>query len=435
MEQPRQRIAVIGTGIAGMASAWLLHRAGHQVTVFEAGAQVGGHTNTVPVTAGGRTWAIDTGFIVFNDRTYPHFCALLAHLGVASQPTTMSFSVRNEMSGLEYNGHSLDTLFAQRRNLLRPRFWGMLRDILRFGREAPAALAGDPTTTLDQWLDGRGYGAAFIDDYLLPMAAAIWSSPSAVVRTFPVRHLVRFFHNHGMLTVADRPQWRVVRGGSWNYASVLTAPFREHIRLRTPVRALHRDDDGVAVQVDGQRERFDHVVVAAHSDQALRLLADPTADETAVLGAIPYQENVAVLHRDAALMPRARKAWAAWNHHRLRGPETVVALTYWMNELQGLDAPEPYLVTLNRTDIDPATIIHRVSYHHPVFTAAAVAAQARWSAISGVRRTHYCGAYWGWGFHEDGLASAVRVAATFGVTPPWTAVSPSPAALVDGAAR
>ena len=424
------RIAVIGTGISGMVSAWLLTRGGHQVTAFEAGSHIGGHTNTVPIEHQGRLYPVDTGFIVYNDRTYPNFIRLLAHLGVPARPTTMSFSVRDDATGLEWNGNSLDTLFAQRRNLLRPAFWRMVRDILRFGREAPKLLEGDDDrTTLGEYLDANRYSREFAEWYLFPMGGAIWSAPVGVMRAFPARFFVRFFHHHGMLTVNDRPQWRTVIGGSWSYVAPLVASFRQRIRLDSPVERITRDATGAVVRSRHGDERFDAVVIAAHAPQALRLLADPTPAEREVIGAFRYQPNLAILHTDDSIMPRRRKAWAAWNYHRSADPTALVPVTYNMNILQGLDAPCQFLVTLNReTGIDPAKVLRRIQYQHPEYTVAAVAAQKRRGEVNGVNRTWFCGAYWGNGFHEDGVVSALAVAGDFGlelptVEPSLTAVA------------
>ena len=396
------KIAVIGAGIAGNVAARELHREGHEIALFEAGEHVGGHTHTHQVDG----LAIDTGFIVFNERTYRRFTRLLHELGVASQPSAMSFSVRNEASGVEWCGTTLDSLFAQRRNLLRPSFYRMLADILRFNREAPRLRSGADSLTLGELLARDRYSPQFVRDYLVPMGAAIWSTDPARMLGFPARFFVRFLDNHGMLSVNDRPQWRVIRGGSARYVEKLVAPFRERIRLGTPVERLRRLPNGVVVHARGfAPERFDHAFVACHADQALALLADPTGAEREVLGAIGYQENEAVLHTDTALLPRARRAWAAWNSHVVPGGERV-ALTYNMNILQGLEARETYCVTLNRTQrIRPERIVKRLVYHHPLFTPAAVAAQARRREIN-AGRTFFCGAYWGFGFHEDGVESA-----------------------------
>jgi len=405
------RIAIIGTGISGLSAAWALHR-DHALTLFEAGDYIGGHTHTVDVEVQGRPYAVDTGFIVFNDWTYPQFIELLDRLQVASRPTQMSFSVRCERSGLEYNGETLNTLFAQRRNLFRPAFHRMIRDILRFNREAPALLEQEQDSSLDDYLRAGRYSREFIDHYILPMAAAIWSAEPAIMGQMPARFFVRFFKNHGLLSVKDRPQWRVITGGSRCYVEALVAPFRERIRLNCPVEWLRRQAGQVEIKpVGGAVEYFDQVIIATHSDQALRLLADPSAQEREILGALPYQENDVVLHTDTRLLPQRRLAWAAWNYHLPAQPRDRVAVTYNMNILQGLEAPQTFCVTLNRSDaIDPARMLYRTTYHHPVFTTAGVQAQARRAEISGVNRTWYCGAYWRNGFHEDGVDSGLAVA-------------------------
>jgi predicted NAD/FAD-binding protein len=416
-----QKVAVVGTGIAGNVAAYRLHRAGHDLAVFEADDRIGGHTHTHAIEIDGEVQQVDTGFIVFNHRTYPNFVALLDELGVASQPSSMTFSVRNAGSGLEYNGTSLNGLFAQRRNLLSPGFLGMLAEILRFHREAPALLADDGAeTTLGAYLEANRFGGRFVDDYLVPMGAAIWSTDPARMFDFPARFFVRFLHNHGMLTVNDRPVWRVIRGGSARYVDQLVAPFRDRIRLRSPVERIRRRPDGVLVEVRGREpERFDHVFLACHSDQALRLLADPTREERAVLGALPYQRNEALLHTDTSLLPRRRRAWAAWNFHRLPGAGAGVALTYDMNVLQGLRSRHTFCVTLNAgAHVDERRVLRRMEYAHPLFTPAGAAAQARHHEISGAPgthgRTHYCGAYWRYGFHEDGVVSALQALMRFG---------------------
>ncbi|MBD8873699.1 FAD-dependent oxidoreductase [Rhodanobacter sp. DHB23] len=413
------RIAVIGSGIAGLASAWLLSRR-HAVTLFEVNDYFGGHTHTHDIERHGRRYAVDTGFIVHNPAHYPLLTRLFDELGVASQPTTMSFSVRNEASGLEYNAATLDTLFCQRRNLLSPRFLGMVRDLFRFYREAPALLdTTEPGPTLGDWLAEHRYGTAFRDEHLLPMASALWSSPSAQILAFPARYLVQFMANHQMLQVSGRPEWRVVRGGSASYVHALRARWDVHERLNCPVRAVRRDAEGVEVRSTAGTERYDQVVLACHSDQALALLADAGERERAILGAMPYQVNDTVLHTDAALLPRQRKAWAAWNAFVPRDPGDTCTVSYCMNLLQGIDSPEPFVVTLNRSDaIDPDKMLARMRYHHPVYTHASVTAQARKHEIQGVNRTWYAGAYWGWGFHEDGMRSAVEVATALDA--PWS---------------
>ncbi len=409
------RIAVVGSGIAGLAASWLLSSS-HEVTLFESNGYFGGHTHTHDVEVAGRRHAVDSGFIVHSPRHYPLLTRLFAELGVDSQPTTMSFSVRNEASGLEYNAGSLAGLFCQRRNLLSPRFLGMVRDLLRFYREAPALLRHPGAgPTVGQYLQLRGYGAAFRDEHLVPMASALWSSPPGRVLQFPARYLVQFMANHQMLSVSGRPVWRVVRGGSATYVRALRARWRVKERIRCPVRAVRRGAGEVTVTHDGGRESFEHVVLACHSDQALALLPDASARERSILGAIAYQENEVVLHTDAALLPRRRKAWAAWNALIPREPAAACTVSYCVSLLQGLDSPQPLIVTLNGSQaIDPAKVLRRVRYHHPLYTHAAVAAQRRRAEIQGVHRVWFAGAYWGWGFHEDGMRSAVEVAAGLG---------------------
>jgi predicted NAD/FAD-binding protein len=399
------RIAIVGSGVSGLVAAHRL-RAEHEVAVFEAGDHVGGHVHTVPVSIGSLTWHVDTGFIVFNRENYPGFSSLLDELRVPSQPTSMSFSVRDDAANLEYNGSSFAQLFTQRRNLARPAFYGMLRDILRFNREAPAAAADGAAGTLGDWLAEGRFGEAFIRHYLVPMGSALWSLPAVAVREMPLAFFVRFFENHGMLTVDRRPQWRVVTGGSRRYVEALTAPFRDRIRLRTPVRRVVRLADGVLVN----GEPFDRVVLACHSDQALAVLVDPSPREREILGALPYQANDVLLHTDTSILPRRRRAWGSWNYRVRRDPERPAAVTYHMNELQSLLAPRTFCVSLNADDlVDPARVLYRVRYHHPVMSLAGARAQARRGEISGHARTHFCGAYWGYGFHEDGVRSALAV--------------------------
>ena len=414
------KIAIVGTGIAGMVTAYLLHR-DHDITVFEAAGYIGGHTNTIDVQLDGRTYAVDTGFIVFNDWTYPNFIQLLKKLGVESQASDMSFSVTCEQSGLEYNGTSLNTLFAQRRNLFRLSFHRMIRDILRFNREALSLLdQPQPGPALGRYLEAHHYSREFIDHYIVPMGAAIWSASHETMWEFPARYLVQFFKNHGMLSVDERPLWRVIKGGSQRYAEKLVAPFRDRIHLNSPVESIGRFPD--YVEIRAMREgrvsralRFDHVIIGAHSNQALAMLADPSPMEKEILGTIQYQENEAVLHTDASLLPRRKRAWAAWNYHLLPNQPDRAVLTYHMNRLQSLTAPHEFCVTLNHTGaIDPSKILRRIIYHHPVYSLASVAAQQRHGDISGVNRTSYCGAYWGYGFHEDGVKSALAVCRPFG---------------------
>lgn len=406
------RVAVVGTGVAGNVAAYLLSGE-HEVTVFEQNDYVGGHTNTVRVAADEGMLAIDTGFIVFNEERYPAFTRLLEKLGVASQPTAMSFSVRVEESGLEYSNRAL---FARRRNALTPSFYRMVADIVRFNRSARETLldAGDDVL-LGDYLDRGGYSRGFVEHFLYPMAAAIWSSDPRHMRSFPARFFARFFENHRFLDVFGQPQWRVVRGGSRTYVDALTAGFRDRIRVSTPVTAIRRAKDHVLVTSRGEPERFDHVVIAAHADQALAMLADATEKEREILGSFGFQENVAVLHTDVRLMPKRRRAYACWNAHVPREPTGRVSVTYDMNLLQGLRARKEYLVTLNReADIDPSTVIGTYRYHHPLYSVAAVRAQKRNDELTGGGRTHFCGAYWGFGFHEDGVQSALVVGKRFG---------------------
>ena len=413
------KIAVIGSGIAGLGAAWRLSRE-HEVVLFEREARLGGHTHTHSVVQAGRRYSVDTGFIVFNAQNYPLLTRLFDELGVASQETTMSFGVQDARNGLEYNATDLDSLFCQRRNLVSPRFWGMVRDILRFYREAPAllALAGDGPSLGDYLRENR-YGAMFIDDHLVPMASALWSSPSDGIMGFPAKYLARFMDNHHMLQVQGRPPWRVVSGGSSTYVQALQAAWSVKVRLSSPVLRVRRDAEGVTVTTDTGDDRFDQVVLACHSDQSVAMLADPSDAEREVLGAMPYQANETVLHTDARLLPRNRKAWAAWSAHVPAEAGAPCTVSNVMNLLQGIDSPEPFVVTLNRSkQIDPAKVLARMRYHHPVYTHASVAAQSRRDEISGVNRTWYAGAYWGFGFHEDGLRSGIDVARGLGATWP-----------------
>ncbi|MEX2469475.1 MAG: FAD-dependent oxidoreductase [Pseudohongiellaceae bacterium] len=415
-----QNIAIIGSGIAGLTTAHLLSRE-HRVTVFEANDYIGGHTHTVPVSMDGTTLAVDTGFIVCNDRNYPHFLSLMQRLGVGIRPTEMSFSVRNPALNLEYNGHNLNTLFGQRRNLLRPGFYRLVRDILRFNRASKSALdsGGVDDITLGAFVKSQGLSALFRDNYLLPMVAAIWSCSLRQASDFPLAFFLRFFRHHGLLDVRNRPQWYVVEGGSQAYVEPLTRDFADRIHLRTPVTAVARTDAAVEISYGGLTECFDQVVLACHSDQALALLHDPTDRERDILGALEYQDNDVILHSDARLLPRTPRCRASWNFiagdSALDSPPVV---TYSMNILQGLQSSEPLLVTLNaRERIAREKIIAEFSYAHPVYSRASMAAQARRGEICGRDRLHYCGAYWYDGFHEDGVRSALDVAARFGLSP------------------
>ncbi|AOE87379.1 NAD(P)/FAD-dependent oxidoreductase [Pseudomonas sp. TCU-HL1] len=410
-------IAIIGSGISGLTCAWLLNRR-HRITLFEANDWIGGHTHTLDVEVDGQRHAVDTGFIVFNDWTYPNFIRLLDQLGVPFKPTEMSFSVCDPDSDLEYNGHSLASLFAQRRNLVSPAFWGMLRDILRFNHEALADLQEHripSDASLGDYLRSRRYGQRFIEHYIVPMGAAIWSMSLADMLGVPLDFFLRFFKNHGLLSVSRRPQWYVIEGGSRSYVAPLTAAFAERIRLKCPVQRVERDQHGVWLHSAAGRERFDKVVFACHSDQALALLADASEAEQQILGALPYAANEVVLHTDTHLLPRRRLAWASWNYRLGGPPHQPAAVTYNMNILQGLDARQTCCVSLNQTDaIDPAKILARFNYAHPQYSLAGLKAQARWAELAGMQHSYYCGAYWGNGFHEDGVVSALRVGMAFG---------------------
>jgi predicted NAD/FAD-binding protein len=416
------RIAIVGAGVSGLVAAHLLHRE-HEIVLYEAGAYAGGHTNTIRVDTAHETHHVDTGFIVMNDRNYPNFTRLLDRLGVATQPTHMSFSVKGEEEDFEYCGTPRG-LFCQPRNLASPHFQRMILDLLRFNRELRRLLAQGESgahagESLGDFLSRRRFSRTFVERLIVPQASAVWSADPRQMHTFPVRFLAEFFANHGMLGFRDRPRWSTIAGGSACYVDALTAPFRERIRLNTPVRSIARHSGHVEVLAAGfEPERYEQVIVATHSDQALAMLSDPSARESDTLSAIPYQRNEAVLHTDSALLPRRRGARAAWNFHLLREPKSLSTVTYYMNHLQRLQAREDFCVTLNRTEaIDPAMIIRTISYAHPVFTPAGVAAQSQQTAIGGLAaRTHYCGAYWGWGFHEDGVLSALRACEPFGVT-------------------
>lgn len=406
------KIAIIGSGIAGNTAAYHLHQQGHDITVYEAASHIGGHTHTHSVIHEGERFAVDTGFIVFNDRTYPNFIGLLEKLNVPWQDSDMSFSVRCEKSGLEYNGSTLNSLFAQRRNLVRPKFYQMVADILRFNRSATELLAAENEIPLGQYLSEQKYSPQFIEYYIIPMGAAIWSTDAEQMLAFPARFFVRFFHHHGMLSINDRPVWRVIRGGSARYVEALTRDFAHRIRLNSPVMAVRRTQDAVWVSAEAAgEEAYDWVVFACHSDQALGMLQDPSQNETEILSALPFQDNSVILHTDQSLLPKRKLAWAAWNYHVTAQATSHVTVTYNMNILQGLQSHTPLLVTLNRDDlITPSRIIKKLRYQHPIFTLKGVAAQARHHEISGHRRTSYCGAYWFNGFHEDGVRSGMRVA-------------------------
>jgi predicted NAD/FAD-binding protein len=410
----RVKIAVIGSGISGLTCAYYLSKA-HDVTVFESAARIGGHTATVDVQLGPRKYAIDTGFIVYNDWTYPNFIELLNELGVSSKATSMGFSVKDSATGLEYSGSSISALFAQRRNLLSPKFLRMVRDIVAFNKESQLDLEMGslrPDETLGEYLQRRRYSKSFRQWYLIPMASAIWSASWQAIEAFPAQFFLRFFKNHGLLSITNRPQWRVIDGGSREYLAPLTARFAHKIITKAPVTDLERRPNGVRFKAGGQLYDFDQVVIATHSDQALAMLKDASTSERSILGAIPYQRNDVVLHTDDQILPRNRKTWTSWNY-ALTPNRNEAVVTYNMNILQGLQAPETFCVTLNQTHgINPNRILGRFSYDHPVFSLEGIAAQERWDEINGVNNTWYCGAYWHNGFHEDGVSSALRVAQT-----------------------
>jgi predicted NAD/FAD-binding protein len=423
------RIAIVGAGIAGLGSAWLLRKQGHAVTLFEANGYLGGHTHTVDVTLDGCTAPVDTGFLVFNDRTYPNLVALFDELGVASVASEMSFSARIDEAALEWAGTSAASLFAQPSSALRPGFWRMLADIVRFNRETTRLVERGalPQVSLGAFLDGRGFGSPFRDWYLLPMAAAIWSSPTAAILDFPLPTFVRFCHNHGLLNLRNRPQWRTVLGGGREYVKRIAAALPD-VRLATPVQRVRRGACGVDVEAGGHIERYDEVVLACHSDQARRLLADPTWSEDRLLAAIRYQPNRVVLHTDTALLPRARRAWAAWNYLATAdaGGTRSVAVSYLLNKLQPLPFATPVIATLNPPFApDPARTLCEFEYSHPLQDGPALEAQSRIAALQGLRRTWYAGAWLGHGFHEDGLKSAHAVAA--GIARRMAASVPAPA--------
>ncbi|WP_144905303.1 NAD(P)/FAD-dependent oxidoreductase [Novosphingobium taihuense] len=410
-------IAVVGSGISGLSAAWLLSKR-HRVTLFEADERLGGHSNTVEVDG----VPVDTGFIVYNERTYPNLTALFAHLDVPTRETVMSFGVTLDQGRLEYSG-DIRGLFAQRRNLVSPRFWSMLRDLARFYKAAPRDLPDLGDLGLGAYLDGLGCGPAFRDDHLYPMAAAIWSTPVRDIPHHPAAAFIRFFDNHGLLQFRERPRWRTVDGGSREYVKRMSASFADGMRLSSPVKQVRRLPDCVEINCRSGWERFDHVVLASHADQSLAMLADPDAEERRLLDAFPYRHNLAVLHADQRLMPRRRKVWSAWNYAAERGADAhQLSVTYWMNRLQHLSTEKDLFVTLNPlVEPDPALVYRRESYDHPVFDVAAGAAQKQLWSLQGRRRTWFCGAWFGAGFHEDGLQSGLAVAEQLGgLRRPWS---------------
>jgi uncharacterized protein len=410
------RVAIIGAGVSGLTVAHLLH-AEHEVTVFEADAHAGGHTNTIRVDTAYETHHLDTGFIVFNDRNYPNFEKLLRRLRVAWQPSDMSFSVSDLDGDFEYASTSLNGLFATRQHLISSSFHQMVAEVPRFQRAARELLRrADDRVSLREWLASQRFSQQFVERLIVPQAAAVWSADPRQLWSFPALFLAQFFENHGMLGLRGRPAWRTVSGGSARYVEALTVGFRDRIRLSCPVQSVTRGEDHVTVTARGlEPQRFDHVVMAAHADQTLALLADVSTQEREILGAITYQPNEAVLHTDRRLLPKRPRAWASWNYHLLTEPNGSPTVTYHLNRLQALRSSRQFCVTLNLGErVDPELVLRRIPYTHPVFTPDGVSAQRRVVEISGQQRTHFCGAYWGWGFHEDGVNSALRVAGSFG---------------------
>lgn len=409
------RIAVIGAGISGLTAAYALQRV-HQITLFEANDYLGGHTNTIDVEDDGKQHCVDTGFIVFNNHTYPNFTGMLDDLGVASKPTTMSFSVKCDRSGLEYRGADVNGLFAQRRNLINPRFLRLLRDLVRFNKRALALLPAEEDLTVAEFFEKHQFSNEFIEQYFLPMGSAVWSCPRGTLQEFPIRFVLDFYRNHGMLAVRGRPQWRVIEGGSRAYVESMMRGFEGVIHLQTPITSISRCHEYVEITLAcKQRQRFDQVIFACHSDQALRILGEEAMDtEREVLVAFPYEKNVAQLHTDTTVLPKSRRAWASWNYHVPHEDPEKATVTYNMNMLQGIQSKNVYNVTLNGEKyIDPEKVIRRIEYAHPIFTTERSAAQRRHGELIKRRRTSFCGAYWGNGFHEDGVNSALAVSKAF----------------------
>ena len=411
------RIAIVGSGISGLTCARLL-APDHELTVFEADSRVGGHTNTVSVSVGDEHHEIDTGFIVYNERTYPNFTRLLAHLDVATMPTSMSFSVRSDFHGLEYNGTSLNGLFAQRRNLFRPSFLRLIYDIMRFNRHGLIAFQQVPhDQTVGEYVAKGGYSKQFAEQYLFPMGAAIWSCPFQDFARFPIRFILEFYVNHGLLSLTNRPVWRVICGGSKRYVDRLIEPFRDRVRTACPVYSVKRSDEAVSIRHAGGTDEFDEVVFACHSDQALRLLGEEAdEDEVELLSAFPYRKNTAVLHTDESLLPKRRRSWASWNYHIGCEGSSMPTVTYNANILQQLKSDHTFCITLNEDEsIDSRKVLAEFEYFHPVFTTRRAEYQARHQHFIRRRRTSFCGAYWRNGFHEDGIVSALSVCEKFGV--------------------
>jgi predicted NAD/FAD-binding protein len=412
-----KHIAIIGTGISGLTAAYLLSKK-NQVSVFEKNDRVGGHTATVDIIKGDEALAIDTGFIVFNDKTYPNYLALLSEIGIGKQATEMSFSVHNTQTGLEYNGHNLNTLFAQRRNILRPKFWMLVKEILRFNKLCKDIFKEQnyqSGNTLGDFLKDNDFSTYFAEHYILPMGAAIWSTSLDQMEDFEFRFFVQFFNHHGLLNIADRPQWYVIPNGSRSYLAPLCKPFKDNITLNADISGINRSEDKVHLHFkNAPSQTFDEVVIACHSNEALALLNDATEDEQKVLSSMPYSENSVVLHTDTRLLPKRQKAWASWNYQLSSDRSKAASVTYNMNILQGLNSKYTFCVTLNqKEDIDPKTILREFTYYHPIFSAESIVAQKQRSLICGLNHTHFAGAYWHNGFHEDGVQSGVEVAQRF----------------------
>ena len=418
----RKKIAIIGTGISGMGAACLLHTH-HDITVYEKNARVGGHTRALTVDYDGVPVTVDTGFIVFNRRNYPHLTALFERLQVPVKNSNMTFAITLNNGEMEWGARDLNAVFGQRRNIFNPRFWGLLKDVARFNKSAIDAVARQPDMTLGQLVRHLGLRQWFLDYYILPMGGAIWSCPPKAMLDFPAATFVNFFKNHGLLSTSGQPQWETVAGGSGEYVKRITAPYADKVRISCATQRITRTEGKVQVESsDGQTEIYDDVVLACHAYEALRLLADATDAERTVLGAFTYQKNIAVLHRDTSVMPKRKRCWASWVYHTQQKPgtEPAIGVTYWMNLLQGIDDSRPLFVTLNpTTTIDPTKVFNTHEFEHPVFTGAAIAMQSRIKDIQGVQNTWFCGAYQRYGFHEDGLLSAVNMATAMQVPIPW----------------
>ncbi|QDP02138.1 NAD(P)/FAD-dependent oxidoreductase [Thalassotalea sp. PS06] len=414
----KKNIAIIGSGVSGLTCGYLLSQK-HQVTVFEKNDYIGGHTATKDVSVDGKDYVVDTGFIVFNNKTYPNFLKLIAQLGVNKRETEMSFSVHNRHTQMEFNGHNLDTLFAQRSNILKPSFWRLILEILRFNKQCKKLYAsGDipMDKTLGQFLNEEGFSDHFSQHYILPMGAAIWSSSIEQMMDFQLDFFIRFFHNHGLLNIADRPQWYVIENGSRAYIEPLIKAFKDNIHLNTDITGVYREQDQVKITfADGSEQFFDDVVLACHSDQALALLKDASEDEQQVLGALPYSQNQVVMHTDVSVLPKRRKAWASWNYMLDNDRQRPASVSYNMNILQHIESDHTFCVTLNQSDaVDKDKLLEEYVYEHPIFSTPGMAAQQQRHQICGQNRTHFAGAYWYNGFHEDGVRSAVDVGERFG---------------------